>query len=255
MGPGVIYGRRPSWRTELGVQAPTHNICGALNSDITLSLASLGIKSEFKLTSPKKDMLIAKTENGTVTFMLNGKYELHDNGKKLVIKNVTEDDAGIYTVDITLNEDGEMRTETFNVTICGGDQDKSSFPTPSPSDPITQRKHRWIIIVFFITVLILSVVVLWKCWKRSSYPSGQGDQNNEDHVNVPIQEARDQNNEDDVNVPIQEAHTEESSFINIHQGKSDDPRSKTNQAATTTTPYIEVESTGTEKIIVSSSLY
>ncbi|XP_044128582.1 uncharacterized protein LOC122922148 [Bufo gargarizans] len=230
------------------VQAPTHNICGHLNSDITLSFASLGIKSEFKLTSPKKDMLIAKTENGKVTFILKDKYELRDNGTEVVIANVNEDDAGRYTVDITLNEDGEMRTETFNVTICGGDQDdKSSFSTSSSSVPNTQRTHRWIIIVSFISVLILSVVVLWKCWKWSSDSSGQGDPNNEDHVNFPIQETGDQNNEDHVNVPSQETYTEKSSFINIHQGKSEVKDQEDDE--------LRIESTGTEKIIVSSSLY
>ncbi|XP_040267034.1 uncharacterized protein LOC120981561 [Bufo bufo] len=184
------------------VQARTHKIHGDLNSDITLSLAPLGIERKIKFTSTKKDLLIAKTENGKVTYILNNKYELRDNGTKLVIENVTEDDAGIYTDDITLNEDGEVKTKTFNVTIRGGDQDdKSSFSTSSPSVPNTQWTYGWIIkIVSFISVLILSVVVLWKCWKRSSDSSGQGDPNNEDYVNVPIQETA----------------TQQSPFIEIH---------------------------------------
>ncbi|XP_040267210.1 uncharacterized protein LOC120981665 isoform X4 [Bufo bufo] len=215
------------------VQAPTYKICGDLNSDITLSLAPLGIERKIKFTSPKKDVLIAKTENGKVTSILNNKYKLRDNGTKLVIENVTEDDVGIYTDDITLNEDGEVRKETFNVTICGGDQDdQSSFSTSSSSVPNTQRSHRWIMkMVSLISVLILSVVVLWKCWKRSSDSSGQGDPNNEDHVNFPIQET----------------DTEESSFINIHQGKSEFKDQEDDE--------LRIESTGTEKIIVSSSLY
>ncbi|XP_040267209.1 uncharacterized protein LOC120981665 isoform X3 [Bufo bufo] len=214
------------------VQAPTYKICGDLNSDITLSLAPLGIERKIKFTSPKKDVLIAKTENGKVTSILNNKYKLRDNGTKLVIENVTEDDVGIYTDDITLNEDGEVRKETFNVTICGDQDDQSSFSTSSSSVPNTQRSHRWIMkMVSLISVLILSVVVLWKCWKRSSDSSGQGDPNNEDHVNFPIQET----------------DTEESSFINIHQGKSEFKDQEDDE--------LRIESTGTEKIIVSSSLY
>ncbi|KAG9469386.1 hypothetical protein GDO78_020618 [Eleutherodactylus coqui] len=196
----------------VGQALPDKEISVPLNSSIELQtdFNISVIEVTWKHTNPNngKKLKIIKIQNGNVTSIVDDRYSPDINGRNLVINNPTENDSGVYRIEVTLLN-GTLVTQTINVTLSDPVQitqevnrnGNKKNETSEPSSVKMKKRNRMYVIIPVIVIPAVFGAILWKCWKRSSATSRRGGQN---ETLMP---------------PVQDTETQESLFIDIPRRK------------------------------------